>query len=99
LATTSPSANRFASFVRLASPRIGYQEGENDNVPWIQLGPDAEAEIRAAVENAAFLFVSQGTSMDAHETLRKSGFRIKDIAKRFAAFLNQGLKTGDSSWL
>ena len=98
-ATTAPSANRFASFVRLASPRISFQEGENDNVPWVQLGPDAEEQIRTAIENAAFLFVSQGTSMNAKETLRQKGFRIKDIAKRFAAFLNEGLKKGDAPWL
>ncbi|HEV8545576.1 MAG TPA: hypothetical protein VGQ64_04750 [Candidatus Limnocylindrales bacterium] len=98
-AATAPSANRFASFVRLASPRIPFQEGESGNVPWMQLAPDAEEEIRKAVENVAFLFVGQGTSMDPHETLRTSGFRIKDIAKRFAAFLNEGLKNGDAAWL
>jgi len=95
-ATTAPSANRFASFVRLASPPISYQEGEQDNVA---LGPDAENEIYNTVSNVAWMFVGQGTSQDPNETLRKFGWRIKDIAKRFKAFLDQGLKTGDSAWL
>jgi hypothetical protein len=98
-ATKAPSANRFASFVRLASPSISYQEGEEANVSWMQLGPDAETEITKAVENVAWMFVGQGTSMDPNATLAKFGFRIKDIAKRFAAFLNEGLKKGDAPWL
>ena len=97
--TSAPSANRFASFVRLANPRIPYQEGEEGNVPWMRLGPDAEEAVRKAVENVAFMFVAQGTSQDAHETMRKYGWRLKDVAKRFVAFLNEGLKSGDAAWL
>lgn len=95
----APSANRFASFVRLASPPISYQEGENDNMPWMALGPAAETEIYNAVSNVAWMFVSQGTSHDANETMRTYGWRMKDIAKRFRAFLDLGLKSGDSAWL
>lgn len=97
--TAVPSANRFASFVRNAVPPIPYQEGETGNIRWIQLGPDAETAITKAIENAAFLFVSQGTSQNAAEQLRTYGWRIKDIAKRFVAFLNEGLQKGDASWL
>ena len=96
--TTAPSANRFASFVRLASPPIPYQEGKEGNV--ISLGPHAETEIYKAVSSVGWMFVNQNMSgANGNEMLRKHGWRIKDIAKRFKAFLDQGLKTGDSAWL
>ena len=84
---TPPSANRFTSFVRLASPPIPFQEAEAGGFG-VSLAPDAEQAITKAIENTAFLLVSQGTSHEPHEHLRKYGWRIKDIAKRFTAFLD-----------
>ncbi len=97
--TVAPVANRFALFVRNASPPIPYQEGEQGSVGWMQLAPDAETVITKTIENVAWLFVSQGTSQNANMQLRTFGWRIKDISKRFVAFLNQGLKHGDAPWL
>ena len=96
---TPPSANRFTSFVRLASPPIPFQEAEAGGVRTVSLAPDAEQAITKAIENTAFLLVSQGTSHEPHEHLRKYGWRIKDIAKRFTVFLDGGLKKGDAPWL
>lgn len=98
-ATAAPSANRFAKFVEHARPRIPYQEGEDGGTRWMRLGPDAEETVRQAIENVAFMFVAQGTSQDAHETMRTYGWRLKDVAKRFVGFLNEGLKSGDAAWL
>lgn len=99
-ATTAPAANRFASFVRLASPPIPFVEGENDNVPWVALASDAETKIYEAISNVGWMFVNQGTSgANGTEMLDKHGWRIKDIAKRFASFLSEGLKKGDANWL
>ena len=104
--TTAPSKNQFASFVRTASPPIPYQEVEEGNASRIALASDAEESIRKSVENVAWMFVSQGGSgetsskdKDPDAMLRNYGWRIKDIAKRFADFLQTGLKNGDAAWL
>jgi hypothetical protein len=97
--TVARAANRFTAFVRHADPPIPYQMGEEGNARWISLAPDAEGAITKAIEGAAWLFVSQGTSHEPRQYFRTYGWRIKDIAKRFAAFLNEGLKKGDAPWL
>lgn len=65
----------------------------------MRLRPEAEEVIRKAVENVGWLFVSRATKKDPHVVNRKFGWRIKDIAKRFVAFLNEGLDKGDAAWL
>ncbi|HLO28827.1 MAG TPA: hypothetical protein VK249_06815 [Anaerolineales bacterium] len=97
--TTAPAANRFASFVRHAVPSIPYEESTPGA---IRLAPNAEGEVKDAIESVAFLFLGEGYSgshKDPHEEIRLNGWRMKDIAKRFVAFLNEGLKRGDAPWL
>ena len=98
-ATSAPVKSRFAAFVQSSSPRIPYQEGEEGNRRWVKLDPSAVDLIRDAVENVAWIFVSQGTSWDWTDTKTRFGWRFGSIARHFAKFLEEGLRTGDAKWL
>lgn len=61
------------------------------------LGSDAEDALYVEVRNTARVLADFGTK-DGFDARKRYHFRLHEIAKRFKAFLETGLKNGDAGW-
>jgi hypothetical protein len=85
--------NRFPAFVTRASPPIPHQQAAGG----VALGSGAEEAIYTAIWNTARVLADFGTK-DGFDARQRYHFRVREIAKRFTAFLEAGLKNGDARW-
>jgi hypothetical protein len=90
---------RFPLFVTSAVPKIPHRAvpGVIGTKGSVELASGAEDAIFEAIRNTARLFIDQGTSDTSNPVGTYPG-RLRDIAKRFTAFLATGLKAGDAPW-
>lgn len=95
--TGAPTAhverNRFPAFVATANPAIPHQRDGGR----VTVAPDAEDAIYKAIWNTARVLADFGTK-DGFDARKRYHFRLREIAKRFTAFLATGLKSGNASW-
>jgi hypothetical protein len=88
------SHQRFQNFVRRASPPIPHTTTSTGAVV---LSADAEMAIYTAIGNTARLFLSRLTP-DASDPLTRHQPILREIARRFARFLETGLAKGNAPW-
>jgi Domain of unknown function (DUF4157) len=91
--------DRFAAFVRTASPPIPHSSANADGSGPITLAADAESAIYEAISNTARLFIVESNSYPfGPEILDQKTSALHEMAQRFTQFLVTGLQHGDAPW-
>jgi hypothetical protein len=91
--------NRFAAFVRIATPPIPYRSANADGSGPPTLTAEAPDAIYDAIYNTAWLLVVHGSSYSfGTEVLEQYSPHFHDVAQRFTRFLATGLAAGDAPW-
>jgi hypothetical protein len=101
MGTVQPSKlrNRFAAFVRIATPPIPYRSANADGSGPSTLTAEAPDAIYDAIYDTARLLVVYGSSYSfGTEVLEQYTGHFHEVARRFTRFLATGLATGDAPW-
>jgi hypothetical protein len=91
--------NRFAAFVRAASPPIPHRSANADGSGPITLTEDAEEAIYDALRATARLLIEKGNPDGSGEqVVNRYDAKLHVVARQFTQFLRTGLAAGDAAW-
>ena len=99
-ATPSPDRLRFGRFVQAAVPHIPHITRDPSKPLEIGLAPNAEEEIYEAVYATTELLIEGEAALipGTPDVLEDNDRLVREIARRFHAFLETGLTTGSATW-
>ncbi len=99
--SANPARERFVRFVKAAIPRIPYETPDPAKPLEITLGGDAEEAIFDALYATCEMFLEGDrtvTRIGTPDALEDNEHIVREIARRFRAFLEAGLATGNAPW-
>jgi hypothetical protein len=89
--------NRFAAFVRVASPPIPHRNASGSGP--ITLTADTEEAIYDALRGTARLLIEKGNPDGSGEqVVTRHDAKLHSVARQFTQFLRTGLTAGDAPW-
>jgi outer membrane protein OmpA-like peptidoglycan-associated protein len=97
----NPARERFVRFVKAANPRIPYETPDPAKPLEITLAADAEEALFDALYATCEMFLEGDrtvTRIGTPDELEDNEHIVREIARRFRAFLEAGLATGSAPW-
>ena len=91
--------NRFAAFVRVASPPIPHRSAHGGGSGAITLTGDAEEAIYNALRGTARLLIEKGhPDGSGEQVVSQNEAKLHEVARQFTQFLRTGLAASDAAW-
>lgn len=100
-ATAPIKPNRFVRFIKAARPPIPHEAADSKKPNEVRLGRNAETVIFKAIYAAAEALLEGSntiTRVGTPDALEDNEHVVKEIARRFCAFLEKGLASGSAPW-
>jgi outer membrane protein OmpA-like peptidoglycan-associated protein len=98
---SNPAQQRFVRFVKSAVPRIPHETPDPSKPDEIRLAGDAEEALYDAIYATCETFLEGSntlTRIGTPDALEDNEHVVHEIARRFHAFLEAGLATGNAPW-